>query len=313
MDRAEVIARSFLDHVGDDEIATIRSEFGERLDDAEVGITLRQIEGAKFLLVGSKPVGVVSVVGLQEAKNAARLPSEHLLAKPVVREGLVAEDVDRSNLGEVALVNFEDDVDAVLVELHDLRIDACSETTLTAIKLEDSINVGARFGAGEDLPRSFLDLRHDLVVLEALVPLKDDSVDDRIFANVDDEVAGFGARDVGVSEEPGRVQVLDGLIERGPCVGLPDCQVGICAHRFRLEPLRALNDDRMDCALGRGSGSHFCRRSLSGSRLGCRRLRIRRRLLRGRSLRRQQRRGGAAEHGADQKQRAGSPAKSRRP
>src|SRR4051794_17840231 len=102
----------------------------------------------------------------------------------------VAEDVDRADLGEVALINLEHHVDAVLVELHDLGIDACGEAALPPIEFEDSVDVGADCAAGEDLAWRELDLGVDLIVLEALVALEDDAVDHRIFANVDDQVAG---------------------------------------------------------------------------------------------------------------------------
>ena len=71
---------------------------------------------------------------------------------------LVAEDVDRADLGEVAFVDFEHDVDAVLVELDDLRLDARGEAALAAIELEDPVDVGANRRAGEDLARRELDL-----------------------------------------------------------------------------------------------------------------------------------------------------------
>ena len=57
---------------------------------------------------------------------------------------------------------------------------------IAAIKLEYAVDVGASALAGEDLARSKLDLGQDLVFLEALVALKDDAVDDRIFADRDD-------------------------------------------------------------------------------------------------------------------------------
>ena len=107
---------------------------------------------------------------------------------------VVAEDVDRADLGEVALVDLEHDIDAVLVELDDLGLDAGGEAALAAIQLEDPVDVGADRGAGEDLARRKLDLGQDLVVLEALVALEDDAVDDRVFADRDDQVAGVARR-----------------------------------------------------------------------------------------------------------------------
>ena len=60
----------------------------------------------------------------------------------------VAEDVDRADLGEVAFVDFEHDVDAVLVELDDLGLDARGEAALAAIELEDPVDVGANRASG---------------------------------------------------------------------------------------------------------------------------------------------------------------------
>src|SRR6185437_4746340 len=131
------------------------------------------------------------------------------------------------------------DVDAVLIELDDLGVDARSETALAAVQVEDPVDVGADGRAGEDLPRRELDLRQDLVLLEALVALEDDAVDDRVLANVDDEIAGLGPGDVRVGEQVGRVKVLERLIERASGVGLARRQVGVGTDGFRLESLVA--------------------------------------------------------------------------
>ena len=136
-------------------------------------------------------------------------------------------------------MDLEHDIDAVLVELDDLGFDPRCKPALAAIKLEDPVHVGARRGPGEDLPRSFLDLRRDLVVFEALVALKDDAVDDRVFADIDDEIAGFGARDCHVGEELRCVKILERLIERRGGVDLARRKVGIGSDRRRLETLVA--------------------------------------------------------------------------
>src|SRR5262249_25423860 len=161
----------------------------KRLDDPEVGIPLGQIECAKLLLVGRQTIGIVGVVRLQEPEDSTRLARVHFLAQAVVLELLIADNVDPPDLGEVALVNLEHDVDAVLVELDDLRLDPRSETALAAVQLKDSLDIGTGRGAGEDLPRGELDLGEDLVVLEALVALQDDAVDDRVLTDRNDQVA----------------------------------------------------------------------------------------------------------------------------
>ena len=180
-DLAELVARALLDDVGDDEVAAIGRQFRKRGDNAEIGVALGQVEGAQLLLVGGEAVGIVGVIRLKEAEDAAGLAREHLLAQAAVLKFLVADDVDRPDLREVALVDLEDDIDAVLVELDDLGLDAGGEAALTTVKLKDAVDVRANGGAREDLTRRELDFRRDLVVLEALVALKNDAVDDRVF------------------------------------------------------------------------------------------------------------------------------------
>ena len=94
------------------------------------------------------------------------------------------------------LVDLEHDVDAVLVELDDLRLDAGGVAALAAIELDDPGDVGAGLRAGEDLARREPDLGRDLVVLDAAIALEDDAVDHRILAHLDDQIAGVGAGDL---------------------------------------------------------------------------------------------------------------------
>src|SRR6185503_12044967 len=110
------------------------------------------------------------------------------------------DDVDRADVRARAFVDLEHHIDAVLLELDDLRLDGGGEAALAAIELDDAGDVGARLGAGEDLPGRQLDLRVDLVFLDPFVALEDDPVDHRIFADLDDEVAGIGAGDLDVGE-----------------------------------------------------------------------------------------------------------------
>ena len=56
----------------------------------------------------------------------------------------------RADLGEVALGNLEHHVDAVLVELDDLRLDSRGKPALPAIEIDDPLDVGPDRRAGED-------------------------------------------------------------------------------------------------------------------------------------------------------------------
>ena len=84
--------------------------------------------------------------------------------------------------------------------------------------------------------------------LMRLVALEDDAVDDRILADLDDEVAGVGAGDDDVGEQFGRVEVPQRLVEPLLVVGLADAQRGVGEHRLGLEPLVAGDRERRDGA-----------------------------------------------------------------
>jgi hypothetical protein len=220
-----------------------------------------------------------------------------ICAKLAVGEFVVADDVDLADLRLRPLGDLEDDVDAVLLELDDLRLDPGGEAALAAVELDDPGDVGARLGAGEDLARRELDLGVDLLVLEPLVALEDDAVDDRVLADLDDDVAGIAAEDLDVGEQLGVVEVADRLIELLAVVGLADPKLHVGEDGLGLEPLVARYGQGVDRA---GAGQRRRRqlhrgRRRSGGGLG---LRGSRRGL-GPPGRRE-----SAEHGADEKRRA---------
>src|SRR3954447_25224923 len=214
----------------------------------------------------------------------------------------IAKDVDGPDLGKVALVNLEYHIDAILIELHDFRLDPRREPALAPIEFEDSIDVRADGAAREDLPRRELNFGRDLVVLKTLVALQDDAVDHWILANCNHQSAGIAAVDRHVGEELRRVEVLEGLVERLGRIGLPGREICVGSDRFRLEPLVTANRYRVNDTLGRS----WSRGRRIGGRL--------RRGWDGRGrLGSDHRYGGSAEHRTDQKQRTGAPAKTLRP
>ncbi len=60
LDVAELVALAFLDHVGDDEVALVRGQLGDRGDHAEIGIAVGQVELAQLLLVEGQAIGIVA-------------------------------------------------------------------------------------------------------------------------------------------------------------------------------------------------------------------------------------------------------------
>src|SRR5690606_2959262 len=118
---AETVAVAFLDRKGDDEGTLVRDEFSNGRNDPEVGIAFGQVEFAQQLAVESQPIGIVHVIRAQEFPPAALLgPNDR--AQLAVTELLVPDEVDALDFGGVALFDFEDEVDAILLELDDLGL-----------------------------------------------------------------------------------------------------------------------------------------------------------------------------------------------
>ena len=57
---AEFVAFALFHHIGDDEVFLVRRQLGHGGDDAEIGITLGQIELAQLLLVIGQTVRIVA-------------------------------------------------------------------------------------------------------------------------------------------------------------------------------------------------------------------------------------------------------------
>ncbi len=87
--------------------------------------------------------------------------------------------------------DFEDNVDAVLVQLNQLGLNHCGETTLTLVEFDNARNIGANFRTRINLARCQFDFGFNLVVLDALVAFKDDPVNHRVFPNLNDNCAGI--------------------------------------------------------------------------------------------------------------------------
>jgi hypothetical protein len=191
-DVAEVVALSFLDHIGDDEVAAVRGQLGHRRDDTEIGVALGKVEQPQLLLVEGETIGIVGVRRGEDVPPA-RLARRHLRDEVAVAELFVADDVDLAHARFGAFVDLEDDIDAVLVELDDLRLDPGGVAALSAIELDDAGDVGAGARTREDLARCEPDLGNDLVVLEAAVAFEDDAVDDRILTDLENDVTGLDA------------------------------------------------------------------------------------------------------------------------
>src|SRR3546814_14424532 len=96
-------------------------------------------------------------------------------------ELLIADDIDLPDFGFRPFINFKDDVDTILIQLHHLRINCCRETALTPVQLDNAGNVSPYLGLRKNLTRRQLDFRLNLFVLQPLLALHHNAVDDGSF------------------------------------------------------------------------------------------------------------------------------------
>ena len=133
---------------------------------------------------------------------------------------LVADEVDAGNAGGGPFGDREDQVDAVLRPLDDLRIDAGGEFAVAAIELDDALDVGLHLGAGEDAARLDLHFLGEVLVGNLVVALEHHLIDDGIFDHPDRQRAVVEI-DLHVGEQAGGEQRLQRLIDIGGIVGSP--------------------------------------------------------------------------------------------
>ena len=117
---AEIVAIAFVHRQGDAESAVVRSQLRDRRQDPEIVIAAVGVKFPQLLAVVVQAVRVVVVVGREQAVPG-RLLRHHDLAQVAVRKRAVAEEGDGAHAGLGTLVDLEHHVDAVLVQLDDLR------------------------------------------------------------------------------------------------------------------------------------------------------------------------------------------------
>ena len=141
VDGAEMVQRPFFDREGDDEALLGGIVFAGRRDDLHVGIAVLEVEAPDQIAVGLHAVGVVDVGGLQEAQEIGLGGLDHLFQAPR-RIGLVADEIDRLDAGLLALLDHENQIDAVVRPLDDLRRHGDVEAAVAVIDLDDALGVG---------------------------------------------------------------------------------------------------------------------------------------------------------------------------
>jgi hypothetical protein len=170
-----------------------------------------EIEAANQVAIGLDPVGVVDV-GVTEETQQVRLAGLDDVLQSVRRKGDVADKIDRLDAGLGTFDDLENQVDAVVRLLDDLRGDVHVVAAGMAIDLGDALGVRLHHRARQGSTRLGLDFSGKLLVLDLLVALEGDTVDHGVFHHGDQEVA-TGVTDVHVLEQAGFDQRFQALVD----------------------------------------------------------------------------------------------------
>ena len=125
---------------------------------------------------------------------------------------VVADEGDELDAGLVAFGDLEHQIDAVVRQFDEFRLDAHVEAAGAAVDFDNALDVGLYGRLGQRAARLGLHLGLELLVLGLLVAFKGNAVDHRVFDHGDNEtVAGMIDADVG--EQAGRVKRLQRLVD----------------------------------------------------------------------------------------------------
>src|SRR6185437_14793252 len=210
IDGADAVLAAFIDGEGDDEALLGRVVFADSRNDAHGGIAVLEVKTAKQVAVGFHPVWVVDVAGLQEAQPVALRGLDHIL-QPARRIGMDADEVDFLDAGFSAIVDLEHQIDAVIRQFDDLRIDLHVEAAVAVIDFDDPLHVSLHGRPRQGAARLRLDFGLELFVFGFFVAFEGDAIDHRVFDHGDHQPAA-GMIDLHILEQTGRNQRLESFV-----------------------------------------------------------------------------------------------------
>ena len=173
----------------------------------------------------------VAIVERSVSSSKILLPMNEMRATPVVG----------------TFVDREDQVDAVLRALDDLRIDGGGEFAVAAIELDDALHVGLHLGAREDRTRLHLHFLGQVLFGDLVVTFEHDLVDDRVFDDVDGQRRAVPI-ELHVGEKAGGEQGLQRSVDGLLVIRIADMDRHVGKNSRRLDALRARDHDVLDRA-----------------------------------------------------------------
>jgi hypothetical protein len=239
VDITELVLLAFVHGEGDEEAAPVAVEIGGSGNDLHVGIAVLQIELAQQLAIEIEAVGIVDVRALEKTQDIRLGCADHV-TKLRVAEGVVADKVDGAHFGARPFIDFVDDIDAIVVEIDDLRRHLGRIHALAAIDVEDPLHVGLDAGARIDAARFRLHFGAQGVVVALFVPFECDLRNDRVLHHDHDDGAALAA-DADILEKASGKEGFQRFVDLSDVVGIADIEGEVSPNRFGLDAPVALD------------------------------------------------------------------------
>ncbi len=262
IDGAERIARALLDDEGQEEALLVLVCVGAGRSDAHVGIAVLQVEAAQKLAVEIQAVGVVDGGRPQEIEDV-RLGGADGAAQLGVAERSVADEIHANDFRLGAFADLENEIDAVVIQLDDLRIDLGRIVSLAAVDVQDLLHVGVGPRACVEAARLELRLFRKRIGGNLLGALERHPVDELRLGDLDDNRASVEL-DAGIAKQPGPEQGFHAFVCLARVIALAGLKSQVVLDCFRVEALIAQNadlpDDNAVFRFCRGRGEEGCSR-----------------------------------------------------
>ena len=225
-DGAEGVAVALLDGEGDAVAGPLRVLDGLGGVHARVGEAVLEVVAAQQLLVALDALGIVERRALEDVEPAGLAGGDDV-AQLARRERAVADEGDAVDLGDLALPDDEDHIDAALAAVDGLGLYGGGKPALAAVELAQAHGIGMGPGRRIAQPRLELDQRLELGLVDGALALEGHGRHDRVLdhAHVD---GGAAPLDAHIGEDAGGKERLDRLVDLRRVVGaaLGELQAG---------------------------------------------------------------------------------------
>src|SRR3954471_11822318 len=138
---ANAVLLAFLDLKFDQESSARGIVFRRRGNDAHIDVATLQIKPPQQLAVSFEAIRIIDVGGLQEREKRSFRGLDNV-AQAIRGKGPVADELNRLDIGFVALFDLENEVNTAIRQFDNLWIDGDVEAAAATINLDDPLHVG---------------------------------------------------------------------------------------------------------------------------------------------------------------------------